>query len=309
MSLNKLFYLLITALLMLSLAACSEEAPEEPAGSTASTTAGTRYTGAALSVEEAYSSFDKNADETAAAVAVTLADSGITVNGTGAAASGSVLTVTEAGTYRLSGTLTNGQIRVEVAKTDKVRLILDGVNITCQSGAPLYILSADKAVITLAQGSENSLTDSKFYTLNTEGDPNACLFSKDDLTINGTGALTVKAVYNNGIASKNDLKIVSGRITVDAVNNGLKGKDSVCILNGTVAVSAEDGIKADNETEAGRGYIRIDGGTVTVKASDDALQAITSVAVTGGKVTASAGGKDVNCDGTVNVDDSCWETK
>lgn len=261
--------------------------------------------GVSLSVEEAYTNFDKNDSEAGTAVAVALADNATTVSGAGVTVDKNTVTVTAGGTYRVSGTLSNGQLRVNVAKTDKVRLILDGVNITCQNGAPLYILSADKTAITLAAGTENRLADGSFYALNSNGEPNACVFSKDDLTINGTGGLTVVSVYNNGIASKNDLKIVSGRVTVEAPNNGLKGKDSVCILDGTISVKAEDAIKSDNDLEAGRGYIRIDGGTLTLNATDDGLQAITAVAINGGKVAITAKGDEINCDATVNVKEGC----
>lgn len=255
---------------------------------------------------DAYSKFDSNTQWDDTAATVTLADSGCTVTGEGAVAAGTTVTVSKGGTYVLSGTLSDGQIVVAAEKTEKVHLVLKGVGITCQTGAPVYIQSADKTVITLADGTDNTLCDGASYTLNADGEPTGCLFSKDDLTVNGTGSLTVTGNYNNGIVSKNDLKIMSGTVTVTAANNGLKGKDSVRIAGGTITVNAtDDGIKASNLNESDKGYILIDGGSVTVTAGDDALQAVSAVTVTGGTCTVTAGGQEVNCDGTVDIAKGC----
>lgn len=129
----------------------------------------------------------------------------------------------------MSGALSDGQIVIEAAKTDKVHLVLNGVDITSKTSAPIHASQCDKLIITLADGTENSLTDagSSFqYVDPVEKEPNAALFCKDDLTINGTGALTVNAGFKNGIVSKDDLLIVSGDITVTAANHGLRGNDS-----------------------------------------------------------------------------------
>lgn len=216
---------------------------------------------------------------------------------------GSTVTLRAAGKYILTGTLNDGAVIVEAAKTDKVELVLDGVNITNSTSAPVYIKSCDKVTLTLADGSENHLTDAVNYRLPYgEDKPNACLYSSEDIDIEGTGSLTVIGNYNNGIGSKNDIDIEGGIIEVRAVNNAIKGNDSVSILGGTVTVTgADDGIKSDTETDPSKGFVRIEGGEISIKADDDAIQAYTSVSITGGKVTANAGGKAVNCDGNVTL--------
>ncbi len=241
--------------------------------------------------------------------AITLDDDGITVSGPGAATNGNTVTITSPGTYILSGVLSDGQIIVEVAKSEKVRLVFNGVDITCAASAPVWIKSSDKTVVTLAEGSSNTLTDASSYTnTNADNGPNACLFSKDDLTINGGGSLIVTGNHNNGIGSKDDLKIISGSIVVTAKNNALKGSDSVAIAGGRLSVtSKDDGIKTTNDTDEGKGYIYICGGEISVKSGDDALQAEQAVTVTGGIVSVNAVGKDVNCAGVVEIADGCIE--
>ena len=166
-----------------------------------------------------------------------------------------------------------------------MRLVLKGADLTCSTSAPLHaIKSADKTMITLAEGTENSVTDGTSYIFDdTEAqEPNAAVFSKDDLTINGSGSLTVTANYNNGIASKDDLKITGGNITVDAANDGLKGRDCIGIKAGTVTVNAGgDGLQATNDEDTEKGYISIEGGVFNITAGTDGIQAQTTLAING----------------------------
>lgn len=236
-------------------------------------------------------------------VTITLNGSGYTASKSGVvSASGNVLTITAGGTYRITGTLDNAQLRVSVEKTEPVDLIFEGVSITNKSSAPLYIESADKVSIELAAGTENVFTDAKTYIFpEGEDKPNSCIYSSEDLTIKGEGSLTVNAYYNNGIGTKNDLKIKGGNITVTAANNALKGNQSVKIEGGTITLAGADGIKADSLIE-GEGIIEILGGTVNIKAGDDGIQAATDITIAeGATVTVNAADKDVNSDGTTNI--------
>lgn len=250
-----------------------------------------------------FSDYDLTSDyDESTATKITLADDGIQIAGEGAAAEGSAVSITKAGTYIISGTLSDGQIIVEADKQagDKVQLVLNGVDITSKKGAPIYVISADKTLITLAEGSENSFTDA------VSSEATACIYSADDMTINGSGALNVNGTVNNGIGSKNDLKIVSGNINVTAASNGLKGNDSVLVRNGDIKIEAKkDGIKSDNETDADKGYIYIEGGSLTINAGDDGLQSVSALTITGGSTSIKADGKIINCDGTLNVDSGC----
>jgi len=220
----------------------------------------------------------------------------VAVEGNGVSVNGTVVTVTAAGTYDIQGVLNNGQIVVDTQDTETVTLILNGVDITYDVSAPVYVANAEKVVITLADGTQNTVTDGATYYYPDESDePNAAIFSHDDLTINGNGALTVNANYNNGIASKDDLKIVSGTITVNAVNDGIKGKDSVSIKDGLITINAgADGIQSTNADEEGKGYILIEGGTFNITSALDGIQAETDLQITGGDFTITSGGGSGN---------------
>lgn len=250
-----------------------------------------------------FTKFDQNDTWKEDAVTITLNNNTATASGEGVTVDGSKVTITKPGDYVLSGALTDGQIVVEVTKEEKVQLVLNGVDITCSNSAAIYVKSADKVSLTLVKDTTNKVQDGLNYTFaDGEDEPNACIFSKDDLSINGEGTLLVIGNYNNGIASKNDLKIISGNVSVTAPNNGLKGKDSVCILNGNISIDVDgDGIKSDNEVESENGYVYIYSGTITIDAAEDGIQAITAVTLKNGTITIDAGDKQVACKGTKTI--------
>lgn len=219
----------------------------------------------------------------------------ITVGGSGAEVTGSVVTITAGGDYLVTGSLKDGQLIVNSPDEEIVHLILQGVDITSSSSAPIFILSADKTVITLAEGTDNTLTDGSAYQLTEDDEPNAPLFSKDDLTINGSGSLTVNGNYNNGIVSKDDLKIISGSIIVQAVNDGIKGKDTISVLDGEIQITAGgDGMQANNDQDLDKGTVVIDGGTLLITAALDGIQAATTLLISGGDISISSGGGSAN---------------
>lgn len=190
---------------------------------------------------------------------ITLNGTSVTVNGTGATASDCIVTITEHGDYVISGTLDNGQIIVNAADADKVKLIFNGVNIHCETSAPIYVLRADKVIIELAEGSVNMVSDGVLYVLAEGSDePDAAIFSKDDLKIKGTGTLYVTGNYMRGIHTKDTLQIEEATIYVTAADDGLRGNDAVEIYCGYIVVDAgADGIRTNNSEEEGRGYILI----------------------------------------------------
>ena len=243
-----------------------------------------------------YDSDDLNTENLSGeTTAILLEGDNIVLQGSGAEVNGSVLTITAGGTYELSGSLADGQIVVDSADEETVHLILNGVDITSSSSAPIYILSAEKTVLTLAEGTINTLTDGSSYQLSEEDEPNATIFSKDDLTINGKGSLAVYGNYNHGIVSKDNLKIVSGTITVQAVNDGIKGRDSITILNPIIEIIAGgDGMQSNNEEDPEKGTIQIEGGIISITAGLDGIQAETTLGVSGGEITITAGGGSAN---------------
>ncbi|MEL7567771.1 MAG: carbohydrate-binding domain-containing protein, partial [Dehalobacterium sp.] len=203
----------------------------------------------------------------------------------------------DAGVYVLTGTLTDGRIMVEAADSDKVQIVLNEVSLTSSDNAPIYVKQADKVFLTLAEGTKNAVTDGAAYTLaDGEEEPDAAIFSKEDLTINGAGALTVTANYKNGIASKDDLIITGGTITVTAVNDGLKGRDGVAVYDGAFVINAAegDGIQSNNNEDTEKGWVSIDGGTFDITACHDGIQAETALQITDGTLTIKTGGGSAN---------------
>lgn len=259
-----------------------------------------------IKASEHFSNFDTRISYENA-IQIVLKDGASTCDGEGVTIDGDVITIGKGGSYVLSGDLSDGQIIVCVEKTEKVQLVLKGVQITSKTSSAIYIQSADKVAITLEKDTENILSDAAEYTgLNEKSEPSACIFSKDDLTINGYGKLVVYGNYKNGITTKNDFKMVSGNVTVYAKNNGIKGKDSVLINSGTLLVdSDDDAVKVTEDEDAEKGFILIEGGVITLKAGDDSLTAVTSVTITGGSIVSYALGKAINCAGNISVASGC----
>ena len=237
--------------------------------------------GEKLDVDTHYSEQDLSWDtssETAIDLSNPTATDGVTVeDGT--------LTITKAGTYKLSGEY-QGQIKVETADSDAVRLVLDNANITNSSGAALNVVNADEVILYSASGTTNTISDGADYTATGEDDPDAVVYSKADLTIAGEGTLKVNGNHEDGIHTSDGLVIASGTLEVNAANTGIKGKDYVDILGGTINVTAQqDGIKSTNDTDEGQGWTRLSNGTVTVNAGDDGFKASRVVEISGGSLT------------------------
>lgn len=304
---KKFGFILLLAVMILSLAGCS--ASDLPAasqsstvqGSTGSSTEPITATDGAQSVAEAQAEnsalHEDEADyswDSASAIQIELNGDAIGADATGVKVDGSTVTLAVAGTYELSGTLKDGQIIVDTQGEGTVQLVLNGVTINSSTSAPIYVKDAKKVVVILADGTDNTLNDGLTYgNANADEDePNAALFSKADLSIGGSGSLTVNGNSNDGIASKDGLIIAGGTITVTAVDDGIRGKDYVAIEDGNITVKAGgDGIKSDNAEDATKGYISIAGGALDISAGGDGLTAQTDLMIAGGDFTiVTAGG-------------------
>ena len=214
--------------------------------------------------------------------------------------SGNIITISEEGTYVLSGALSEGQIVVD-ADSAKVQLVLDNADITCASSAAIYVKNADKTFITLAEGSENILMNTAEYEAIDDNNIDAVIFSKDDLTLNGKGTLTINSEYGHGIVSKDDLKLVSGTCNITAKNHALSGKDSVRIAAGTYNLtSGKDGIHSENADDDEKGFVYIASGDFTIESTGDGIDASYVVQIDDGDFEITAGGGAENATKTHN---------
>lgn len=249
------------------------------------------------SEDSAYTYSDYELDDSfdrQSAASITLSGSTAQSNGSGVSINNATVTISKEGCYLISGELEDGQIIVDAGDSDKVQLVLDKASIHCSTGSAILVRNADKVKMTLAADSENELSDGTEYQTD-DDNPDAALFSKDDLVINGSGSLTVQGNYKHGIAGNDDLVITGGRLTVNSLSHALRGKDSVAILDGTfVLTSQKDGIQASNTEDSTKGWVQIDGGNFTIQSSGDGIQAETNLSIYDGSFTITSGGGAVN---------------
>ncbi len=202
------------------------------------------------------------------------------------------LTIREAGVYILSGVYKDVMIVIDAGEEDKVQLVLDNAELSNENGPAVYVRSADKVFITAAEGTENTISDGADYTLTDEETTlDAAVFSKDDLTINGAGKLTITGNYKHAVVSKDDLVVTAGDLAVSAENIGLSGKDSVKLYETSVTITAgTDGIRSENGAEEGKGFVSAVNSTVTITSGKDGIQAETDFLSENSELTVTAGG-------------------
>ena len=278
MKLTLLMKVLLSSLIFI---ACSKNTDPSPTGSSDSDEDEN------TEVHEADSDYTwANAD----VIPIILNGSTISATGNGTTVSGSKVTITKAGNYSISGTLSNGQIIVNTEDKAIVRLILNGVDITTSNSSPIYIKKSEKTLVVLAENTQNKLTDGTSYVYDdvAEEEPNATIFSKDDLSFYGSGSLTVNGNFADGIASKDGLIIKSGNITVNAADDGIRGKDYLIIKDGNIKVNSKaDGLKSSNDNDTALGYVNIEKGTFAIAAGDDGIHAETKLTINGGEINIS----------------------
>lgn len=216
------------------------------------------------------------------ATKIVLNGDSVQIEGDGVSATGSKVTIQDGGTYIISGTLSNGQIIVSADKNDTVRMVLNGVQIQCETSSAIYVEQAQKAIILLGKGTTNTISDATTYVYeDDETEPDAAIFSKDDLILTGTGTLNVTANYYNAIQSKDNLLFASGTYDITAVNNGIHGKDSVVILDGSYTIDAK------HNAIHSKGNLTVEKGTYALKAVKKGLHADQNVTVNAGSIDVS----------------------
>ena len=239
-------------------------------------------------------------DTTGAAV-ITLSGDGASISGNGAYFYDGNVVIAEAGRYVFSGSLTDGSIIVDAHDSSKVWILLDGVEINCSDDACIQVDQADKVFLTLAEGSQNILTSGSVYSDTALSDgTDGAIFAHDDLTINGSGSLTVTAQYSHGISANDDLVITGGSITISAVEDAIHVNDSIRIKDAAIIVTAgDDGVLTSNEVE--NGYLYIESGTLDITASGDGIHTTGDITVAGGEINISAGDDGIHSDASVFV--------
>lgn len=213
----------------------------------------------------------------------------VTADSSSVSAEQGKVTISAPGTYVFSGKL-DGSIIVSSTGKGDVNLVFAGIDITAAENAAVFVQEADNTVITVREGTVNTLSDASSYILNEDEEPTAAVFSKDDLVICGSGKLIVNGNYNDGITGKDDLQIHDVSLEVMASDDGIVGKDSLTIDNASLKITAGgDGLKASNDSEEGKGTILIESGTVEITSGDDGMQSVTSTVINGGDITIKAG--------------------
>lgn len=271
-----------------TVATSSSTAPSETTTNTTDTTSTSDAVNELMAAnqESHYSAQDAEYDASQA-VAIELTGTSATSSGDGVSIDGSTVTITAAGTYEITGDLSDGQVVVD-AEGEDVQLVLNGVELTSTTGSPLVVNAADEVTLILADGSTTTVSDATSYSDTADDAPNAAIYSMADLSIAGSGSLSVSGNFNDGIVSKDGLEIAAGNVTVEATDDGIRGKDYVRISGGNISVTAGgDGIKSDNETDADRGYVYLTGGTVAIAAGDDGFKGYNDAVIVGGELTIS----------------------
>ena len=222
--------------------------------------------------------------------------------------------INKAGTYLLQGTLSDGSILIDVGKEDTVRLILNNAHITSSSFAALYSAQAKKVIISLPEGTNNTITDASTYTKTTADEVTSAIFVKDDLTINGTGTLHVTANFNDAITSKDTLKLMEGNYVINAQDDGIVGRDFLYVKDGEYTLQvAGDGFKTTYDSDDTKGDMIIENGTFQIHATNDGIQSEHKLTIYDGSFTLITGGGSVNSSTSANANQpggfGMWNTQ
>ena len=236
--------------------------------------------------------------DTENATVITLNGTEAKVSGQGAYAYDGGVVISNAGTYVISGTLTDGSIVVDTYSSSKVWILLSGVDITCEDNACIQVEEADKVFLTLAAGTVNTLTGGEEYSAEAQEDgTDGVIYAHDDLTINGSGSLTINAQYKHGIEANDDLVITGGNISIEAVKDGISANDSFRLMNADITIQAGDeGIKVTTEET---GYFYMESGTLNVTSDGDSIHAAGDVTIQDGTLTLSSQDDGVHADGKI----------
>ncbi len=264
------------------LAACSNKSEETTADETASATEQTL----ASDTDDLFSERDYDSDYSEEdSIEISLNGNSASCDSSSVNIEDSVITICEEGSYIISGSLTDGMIIVD-ADDAKVQLVLDGADINSSDSAAIYVKQADKVFITLAEGSANKLTNGGEFVAIDDNDIDAVIFAKDDITLNGSGSLTIDSPAGHGITSKDELVITDGYYVINASSHALQAKDDIAIAGGSFELTAgKDAIHSENSDDPELGYIYITDGSFVIDAEDDGIHAESFIEISGGDIS------------------------
>lgn len=207
----------------------------------------------------------------------------------------STITLIEETTYIISGTLNDGQILVDADENAKIQIVLDDATINSTTSAPIYVKEADKVFVTLANESQNILSNNGTFINIDENNIDAVIFSKVDLTCNGSGSLSITSSSGHGIVGKDDFVITGGVYSINCANHGIDANDSIRITNASLSItSGKDGMHAENTDDTSLGFIYIESGEFTIDAQGDGISASNTMQIVDGLFTIIAGGGSEN---------------
>ncbi len=294
---KKIISMTLSAVMLASLfAGCSKAKPLSPKPDSQNATTVTSPT-----IEADYAQTDsdmfsdrdlKQEHDTAGSIQIQLEGSSATCSSPAVSITGSDISIDQEGTYILAGTLTDGSITVNAGEKDKIQLVLNGASITNRTGPAIFAVAGDKLFITNAANTENTISNGGSFV---NGETDAAIFARMDLTINGTGKLTVESPAGHGITAKDDLAITGGNLTVNTAFHGLDANDSIRITNTTLTIDAgKDGIHAENNEDEALGFVYISSGTFSIEAEGDGISAASTLQICSGTYDLLTGGGSEN---------------
>jgi len=234
---------------------------------------------------------------------ITLADGASYSESSAVRIDGDTVQIMQEGVYKLSGSLSNGQIVIYAPEKAKVQLVLDGVSVSNNGSAALYAVNADKVFVSTVKGTENALFSVGKLS---DEDIDGAVYVETDICFNGEGTLTLESESGHGIATKDDLKICSGSYFITAAKHGLSGKDSIRIGGGSINISAgSDGLHSDHSDDD-KGYIFISGGELNIDCSKDGIDCTNYFSMLDGRVNINAVSDGINAAGEDDFDSSCF---
>lgn len=294
---------LILTFVLCLMSGCNNKQADSESESNAESTTAPVSVDFSKSDDDMFSDRDTKTDyDSNNAVTIKLSGTTATASSDSVQISSSKIVITQEATYVISGEMTDGMLIVNAKDTDKVQLVFNGVKITSKTSAALYVLQADKVFLTLADGTSNSLSNGGSFTPIDDNNIDSALFSKQDLTINGAGSLTVTSPAGHGIVCKDDLAVTGGTYTINSASHGIDANDSIKIKDASLTIdSGKDAVHAENTDDASLGFIYISSGSIKAEAEGDGIAASAYIQIMGGTIDLLVGDDAVHAEDTLTV--------